>query len=636
MKRLLALLPLALLVLAAGPSLADERIHRYDAEITIRPDGSLYVAETIDVRAEGRQIRRGIYRDFPTVYRDALGNRVTVPFDVVAVTRDGQPEPWHTEGVTGGTRLYIGDAGTFLEPGKYSYRIEYTTDRQLGHFEAHDELYWNVTGNDWAFPIDAVEATVRLPADVARNDLRIDAYLGEAGSQGSEWTAEVTARDTVRFVSGRALDPYEGLTIAVGFPKGLVPEPSALERGQRLLVDNRGAIVGLIGLLFFIGWQAWAWNRVGRDPLPGAIYPRYEAPEGYSPGMLRYVLKFGYDKTATAAALVHMAVLGHVVLDKPKKRFVVRRGEGTPESKTEKALFEALFAGGDSLTFEQAEHARVGKAVKAHEKALRSRMETHYFRHNRRWWVPGLLIALVSVLLMTVLVRTPEPGLAPFLALFSILWNGFVGVVVAGIYKGWKEVTGLKILPMLILSVFMVPFVFAGLVILGVFGWQVGVLPMLVLLAHLALTLTFYQLMKAPTERGRDLLDAIQGLQLYLNIAEREDLERRHGGDRPVTIEEFERLLPYAIALDSAETWGERFEDAIRQAEIDGSIRSHSWYSASMTGGKPFSGATLSKSLAGGLSSSIAGSASPPGSSSGGGGGGFSGGGGGGGGGGGW
>ncbi len=502
MKRLLALLPLVLLVLAAGPSLADERIHRYDAEITIRPDGSLYVAETIDVRAEGRQIRRGIFRDFPTVYRDALGNRVTVPFDVVAVTRDGQPEPWHTEGVTGGTRLYIGDAGTFLEPGKYSYRIEYTTDRQLGHFEAHDELYWNVTGNDWAFPIDAVEATVRLPADVARNDLRIDAYLGEAGSQGSEWTAEVTARDTVRFVSGRALDPYEGLTIAVGFPKGLVPEPSALERGQRLLVDNRGAIVGLIGLLFVIGWQAWAWNRVGRDPLPGAIYPRYEAPEGYSPGMLRYVLKFGYDKTATAAALVHMAVLGHVVLDKPKKRFVVRRGEGTPESKTEKALFEALFAGGDSLTFEQAEHARVGKAVKAHEKALRSRMETHYFRHNRRWWVPGLLIALVSVLLMTVLVRTPEPGLAPFLALFSILWNGFVGVVVAGIYKGWKEVTGLKILPMLILSVFMVPFVFAGLVILGVFGWQVGVLPMLVLLAHLALTLTFYQLMKAPTERG--------------------------------------------------------------------------------------------------------------------------------------
>ncbi|HKL51203.1 MAG TPA: hypothetical protein VJ908_08550, partial [Wenzhouxiangellaceae bacterium] len=170
----------------------------------------------------------------------------------------------------------------------------------------------------------------------------------------------------------------------------------------------------------------------------------------------------------------------------------------------------------------------------------------------------------------------------------------------------------------------------------GVFGWQVGAIPLLILIAHLVLTATFYQLMKAPTERGRELLDAIQGLQLYLNIAEREDLERRHGGERPVTLEEFERLLPYAIALDSAETWGKRFETAIRLAEADGSIRSRSWYSPSMTTGAGLSGAAISKSLAGGLSNGISGSASPPGSSSGGGGGGSSGGGGGGGGGGGW
>ncbi|MBL37815.1 MAG: hypothetical protein CMP07_05340 [Xanthomonadales bacterium] len=632
MKTLLA----TLMILLAGVSVADERIGRFASEITIQPDGSLFVAETIDVRAEGRQIRRGIYRDFPTVYRDALGNRVTVPFDVVTVTRDGQREPWHTEGVTGGTRLYIGDANTFLEPGNYSYRIEYTTDRQLGHFETHDELYWNVTGNDWAFPIDAVEATVRLPGDVDRHALRIDAYLGEAGAQGSEWTANVPNRNSVVFESRRTLQPYEGLTVAVGFPKGLVPEPTAIELGRRMMADNRGAIVGLIGLLAVIGWQAWAWNRVGRDPLPGAIYPRYEAPEGYSPGMLRYVLKFGYDKTATAAALVHMAVPGHVKLDKPGKHYVVRRGEGEPTSRTERALFKALFAGGDELTFEQSRHARVGKAVKAHEKALRSKMESHYFRHNRKWWIPGLLIAIVSVLLMTLLTKTPEPGLAPFLAIFAVIWNGFVSIVVAGLVKGWRQATGLAIIPLLFASLFIVPFVIAGLAVLGVFGWQVGAIPLLILVAHLVLTVTFYQLMKAPTERGRELLDAIQGLQLYLHIAEREDIERRHGGERPVTLEEFERLLPYAIALDSAETWAKRFEDAIRRAEIDGSIRSRSWYSPSMTTGKGFSGAAISSALAGGLSSGISGSASPPGSSSGGGGGGSSGGGGGGGGGGGW
>jgi len=165
-----------LLLLLAGAVEADERILSFDSEIWIESDGSLFVTESIQVSAEGREIRRGIYRDFPTVYRDALGNRITVPFDVASVTRDGNPEPWHTERVTGGTRLYIGQASTFLEPGEYAYRIEYTTDRQLGYFDDHDELYWNIIGNDWMFPIDAVTASVRLPGDVARENLRIDAY----------------------------------------------------------------------------------------------------------------------------------------------------------------------------------------------------------------------------------------------------------------------------------------------------------------------------------------------------------------------------------------------------------------------------------------------------------------------------
>ena len=625
-----------LLLISAGIAQADERILSFDSEITIQPDGSLFVAETIDVQAEGSDIRRGIYRDFPTVYRDALGNRVTVPFDVIAVSRDGREESWHTERVTGGTRLYIGSASTFLDPGEYRYRIEYTTDRQLGYFEAHDELYWNVTGNDWMFRIDAVTATVRLPGDVAREDLRIDAYLGEEGARGTAWRADVPRLDTVTFTSERPLRPYEGLTVAVGFPKGLVPEPTVLERGQQLLVDNRGAIIGILGLLLVIGWQAWAWSRVGRDPLPGAIYPRYEPPEGYSPGMLRYVLKYGYDKTATAAALVHMAVGKHLKLDKPDKHFVARRGEGAPTSKTERALFDALFVGGDALEFEQSQHARVGKAVKAHEKALRKRMELRYFKHNRRWWLPGLIVSLGSVVAMTALVPTDEPGLGPFLAIFSLIWNGIVGLFLWSVLKGWKQASGLAALRLIFSALFMFPFVFAGMTVLGIFAWQIGVLPMLILIAHLVLIATFYQLMKAPTERGRQLLDAVQGLQLYLNIAEREDLERRHGGERPVTIEEFERLLPYAIALDSAETWAERFESAIRAAELDGSLQRRTWYSPGIMTGKGLTAAGISSALAGGLAGGISGSASPPGSSSGGGGGGSSGGGGGGGGGGGW
>jgi uncharacterized membrane protein YgcG len=375
---------------------------------------------------------------------------------------------------------------------------------------------------------------------------------------------------------------------------------------------------------------------VGRDPLPGAIYPRYDALNGYSPGMLRYVFKYGYDKTATAAALVNMAVHGHVRLDKPDKHYVASRGQGTPTSKTEQALFDSLFAEDDAVTFKQENHSRVRKAVKAHEKALRGKMDSLYFNHNRRWWLPGLLISLVSILTMSALTPTEEPGAAPFIAIFAIFWNGFMSIFFWGLYRSWKQTSGWSLIPIFFASLFLLPFFAAGLFLLGLYGWQVGVLPLLILLSHLVLTVTFYQLIKAPTVRGRKILDAIQGLQLYLTVAERDDLERRHGGNRPVTIEEFERLLPYAIALESAETWGERFEDAIRRAEIDGSIQNRSWYSPSMVSGGALSGAALSNSLASGLSKGISSSSVAPGSSSGGGGGGFSGGGGGGGGGGGW
>src|SRR5690606_30359731 len=86
-----------LLVACALPLHAAERIEAYDIEVAVNADGSLEVVEHISVRAEGGQVRRGIYRDFPTRYRDRYGNRVVVGFEVLDVLRNGQPEPWFTE-----------------------------------------------------------------------------------------------------------------------------------------------------------------------------------------------------------------------------------------------------------------------------------------------------------------------------------------------------------------------------------------------------------------------------------------------------------------------------------------------------------------------------------------------------------
>lgn len=125
------------------------------------------------------------------------------------------------------------------------------------------------------------------------------------------------------------------------------------------------------------------------------------------------------------------------------------------------------------------------------------------------------------------------------------------------------------------------------------------------------------------------LLDKIEGLRLYRGVAEEEAREHRHGSEPPKTLESFETLLPYAIALDAADTWAKKLAEEIKRAEQAGELQPRSWYTAAAIGSGAFSASSLANGLSSGLSGAISSSASAPGSSSGSGGGGFSGGGGG-------
>ncbi len=151
MRRLVALVGLCLSF--AGQ--ADERILSFHSDVRVFPDGMIEVTETIKVRAEGNQIRRGIYRDFPVEYEDRLGNTYNIKLEPLAVQRDGNREAFHTVRSGRDVRTYFGSSDRFIEHGEHTYVFRYRANRMLGFFDQHDELYWNVTGNEWVFPIDA-------------------------------------------------------------------------------------------------------------------------------------------------------------------------------------------------------------------------------------------------------------------------------------------------------------------------------------------------------------------------------------------------------------------------------------------------------------------------------------------------
>ncbi len=625
-------LALALWLVLPPAVQAQERILEFHSDIEVQVDASMTVTETIRVRAEGKQIKRGIYRDFPTSYRDRLGNRYRVGFEVLAVTRDGEPEAFHRERRRNGVRVYIGRKELYLSPGIYTYTLRYRSNRQLGFFAEHDELYWNVTGNDWAFAIERASAAVRLPR-IAPSLLRLHAYTGPAGSRGKDYIARADPAGGAYFESTRVLPPRQGLTIVVEWPKGYVSAPTLAAQARWVLRDNRELAALALGLGALLGYYWLAWLKVGRDPRPGVIVPQYVPPKAYSPASMRFIRRMGYDQRTFAAALVNLAVKGYLRITEDEGDFTLERAERNDVALApgEQALVKKLFSALHVVPLKQQNHAVIGGALKAHKNALRRNYEKIYFLANSGYLVPGVLISLAAFAAAVFAAPTLEPLPALFLTVWLGVWSVACLALVAAAASAWRRVASGGVGKALQMSAFAIPFLAFEAFGLWAFS-QVATISIGIGVILLALlNLLFYQLLKAPTLAGRKLLDQIEGFRHYLQVAEGTELRGRRPRE---TLDLFEIYLPYALALDVENEWSERFAAKIAQAETEERRGySPSWYRSSH-------GYTsiphMSSALGGSLGGAIAASAQAPGSSSGGGGGGSSGGGGGGGGGGGW
>jgi hypothetical protein len=208
----------------AATAAAQEVIHRYDSLVQVARDGTLTVTETISVRAEGREIKRGIYRDFPLTFQDAEGRRRVVTFKLLGVTRDGKPEPHFTRRSSNGIRIYAGEESVLLSRGDYVYTFTYETDRQIRWFDGAAELFWNVTGNEWAFPIERARVRVELPGG-ARPD-KWTAYTGRFGARGTAWRGDIASNGALEVETTQRLARNEGLSVVVAIPEGAVDTPS--------------------------------------------------------------------------------------------------------------------------------------------------------------------------------------------------------------------------------------------------------------------------------------------------------------------------------------------------------------------------------------------------------------------------
>jgi len=629
-----------------------ERILSFDAIVTVHDDSTIAVQETITFVSAGISIRHGLYRDFPTEYTNpATGKATRVAFEVQRLTRDGVKEPWHAVRQANGVRVYFGSSSITLEPGEHTYVFSYSSDRQLGFFADHDELYWNATGNGWEFPIERAGCTVILPDTAWQHITGLTAYTGPQGSRGARYTVSRDASGNPVFTSTAPLAPFEGLSVVVGWQKGFVALPSSLQTLRWWLRDNRTAGIAVLATLGLLLYYMLTWVRVGRDPRRGTIVPRFAPPEGLSPAAVRYLRLMGSDVKGLTAALTGLAIKGALIISQGSDgSFSVDTTGSVPATllPDESELLQELFEGRSKtqLVFKQSAHGRVQAVRKALQQALQDAYGKGYFVTNVRYAAIGIALSIAGVVAAGLLGADQPERLFGFLFMSAWLsiWTFGVIALITQIATSWRGRPAgtpgdrtVSVRSSIGLTLFAIPFLLGEVIGTVAFVALAGPLLLALVFVTTAIDVVFFRLLRAYTPHGRAILDEIEGFRMYLGTAEKDRMNMLTPVDH--TPETFERYLPYAIAMDVEQRWSENFADVLGRTDASGEPSYQPlWFSGGTMSVSGFS--ALGSSLSGAFASSIAAASVAPGSSSGsgggGGGGGGSGGGGGGGGGGGW
>jgi len=496
-KLSLSFLGLFLLIPQIAAAQTAWNMPQFDQKIQIGKDASVTVKETITADFTN-QPHHGIYRYVPVQYLDRLNNNLNLHYQVLSIT-DQSGKAYEFKQSEDGANLFlkIGSADfTISKP--TTYVITYRFNRILTQFPDHDELYWNVTGNDGQVDILNSQVELTLPQDVPTAQLQAACYTGILGSTEKNCTAKIINGTTIRYQTTETIRPGEGFTIVVGFPKNIVTFPTPLQQALWFLQDNWGYLIPLFtfAILFYL------WYTRGRDPRATrtAIMPEYEAPENLTPAEVGTLIDESVDMRDITSTIIDLAVKGYLIIEETKtKNFfgekveytLVKKSTGgvAPLKEHEQILYDGIFGA----------QGVIGKKVKL------SDLENEFYSK-----IPLIQNALYKNLTSEGYFASDPQKVRNF-----YIAGGFI-------------------------------LLFINLFALGSFlnlGILIGIIFSCILI------FIFAKFMPRRSQKGANILRRIYGLEEFIKTAERDRLKFQEKENI------FEKILPYAIALNLANKW---------------------------------------------------------------------------------
>jgi len=550
--------------------------------VTVREDATLEVREEIAVNDAATFYKRGFQRDLPISLTDRWDTRYVGTYQkdngirvkILEVTEDGQRVNYEQGKRYGYAQLFIGERNVALDSGEHRFLIRYTVHWALILSAGRDTLYWNAVGSERTVPIAEAILAVHLPAAVPGENIEVEPRVGGLGLSFPRRPENTLERvdDASGAIVYRAtnMNPRQSLSLAVTWPAGYIHMP------KFVFLRREGGVLIAPALLFLYYLIAWAW--IGPEPTPGVFVARYEPPDGISPAAARYIASGTTDGRSFAAVIAQLAVHGCIRVESENgkyrlSRLMSDRATEAALAPEEKFILALLFEDGPEIVLtgamDERNAAQNGRYVHHIHDELTNQLGNKYFTRHTGIIALGVLVTFVSALALAITARGRDTSAA----VFTTLWVLFIGLMLGMMIElsfasAWKTAvragTGwIKLLP--------------GVAAVSIFGGAIAFLLKnlasgvslsfsLMLVAFLLINLAWGPRLKRKSPLGRQVSDQIAGFRQFLEKVDQDRLNRVNPA--VTTPKDLDRFLPYAIALEVKEEWGDQLSQTFFASTI--------------------------------------------------------------------
>jgi uncharacterized membrane protein len=529
------------------PIFADsqESIRELYSTVIVNQDSTIEVEESITYDF-GLNKKHGIIRYIP--YKYQLEDKILVLDYEVKSVQDNQGENIKYSLYTEGNNfvIKIGSENLLISNEK-TYVINYVIGGAINYFSDYDELFWNVTGNNWQVPINHAQLDLVLNntfTNLSLEDFKAICYTGALGVKKENCQINKSSLNRVISFNAYNIKIKEGLTAVIGWPKGFVKEVNK----EYILKNNTYSESALVRIwsifryifflfpliVFVILFSIW-W-KIGRNPRRmRVIMAEYEAPASISPAEAHVIVTEGAVNIGkmTTSTLIDLARRGYLIIKEQSKKILVfqskdwkfirtnKQNSDDVINKYEKYILDTIFKDGDEVLLSGL-------------KRVSSITEFKKLQKNLEAAISSLGKSLIDKNLIP---QNP----------FSL----------AKKITKWK----LGLLIFYVLITFLLVFAIRN------FDWGLGFIPIGFILTMIIFSV-FIRIMPSLTDKGMEMKEKLKGFELFLKTVERDRVKFHFSPEAHP--EKFADYLPYAILFGVEKQWAKLFTNI--------SIATPQWY----------------------------------------------------------